>query len=133
MIERLTVGYRCRVKPDSSWAKHGYAGHECILVERSSGGDFSVLMLKEGKNVPLSHKGGVVIDKCAWFDETADLELVDKNLDDNLRFMAWWSEVEEYECPDCRHLCWDDTKQDHTMFEDEHLEWCCPKCKCGFR
>ena len=129
--KRLTVGYRARVKPTSSWASHGYGNHECILKERSSG-NFSVIMLKEGKNVLLERKGGVVVDSCAWFDEEIDLEFVDDFIDINIKFLDWWEQAEEYQCPDCGHLNWDSEKDEHNMVHDEEeLDWCCNKCNCA--
>ena len=127
MSKRLTVGYRCRIKPDSSWAEHGYANHECILKERS-GAEFSVLMLKKGTNVELFRGDGTVVDECAWFTEHADLELVDKEIDTNIRFLDWYEEAEEYKCPDCLHLCMEEFQVDLDRDDD----FACPKCDCVF-
>ena len=127
MSERLTIGYRCRVKPGSSWCDHGYADHECILAKRS-GQDFSVVMLKKGTNVALFRGDGTVVDECAWFEEHSDLELVDKDIDTNIRFLDWYEEAKEYECPDCLHLCKDEFEAD----SDRDDDFACTKCGCIF-
>lgn len=135
MSERLTIGYRCRIKSDSSWKDWGYADRECILYERS-GQDFSVIMLKEGVNVPLERKDGVVVDGCAWLTEHEDLELVDKKIDANIRFLDWYDSVKDRECPDCGHLAWSEETQKHTLLQVknkrmDYLEWICPEPNCG--
>lgn len=56
--EKLTVGYRARIKPSSRWKDDNYANREIILAERGSNGDFSVMVLKEGVNVPLDKHWG---------------------------------------------------------------------------
>ncbi len=128
MSKKLTVGYRCRVKMTSSWAEDGFGGHECILKERGSHGEFSVIMLKEGINVPLLHEDGVVADVCAWLNEESDLEFVDDNIDKNIRFLDWYAEAEEYECPDCLHLC----KEEYEADLDRDDDFGCPECGCVF-
>lgn len=126
-MSRLTIGYRCRVKPTSSWAGIGYGNHECIIQGRS-GQEFSVIMLKKGENIPLKRKGGIVLNECSWFSEEKDLELVDRKVSKNITFLDWWMEASEFECPDCGHLCYSRGKP--TMVLDEENDWCCPKCGC---
>lgn len=126
MSERLTIGYRCRVKPTSSWADD-YAYRECILAKRS-GREFSVLMLKKGTHVKLERKDGTVVDECAWFSEEHDLSLVDKAVDKNIRFLDWYEEAKEYECPDCLHLCQEEYEADMDRDDD----FACSKCGCIF-
>jgi len=126
-MERLTVGYRCRIKPEGPWGlKDGYAGHEVILTERSRK-EFSVLVLKKGKDIPLNRVDGIVVNCIAWLDED-ELEFVDKNIDTNIRFIDWYAEIEEYECPDCGHLCHEEYMAD--LDRDDDFE--CPKCDCVF-
>ena len=128
---KLTIGYRCRIKEGSSWANSFEAGREVILKERQAR-EFSVIVLKKGTNIPLIQEGGTVVNEAAWFSEEKDLELVDSNIEANIRFMDWYEEVQEYECPDCLHLCWNEDKQESTLIDDENGEGCCPKCGCCF-
>jgi hypothetical protein len=101
--QRLTVGCRARFKPEKakahSWSE--YAGHECLLEERSSGGDFSVMILGKGPNAPLIKKDpNTVIGQVAWVHES-ELEFVDANFKVNMDFIDWYSEHEEDFCGDC--------------------------------
>lgn len=102
MSKRLTIGMRCRFKPeeakDHSW--RGYAGHEVLLVERSQG-SFSVMILGKGKNVELKREDpNTVINQVAWVDED-DLEYADSDFATNLDFMDWYQENGENFCGDC--------------------------------
>ncbi len=110
--KRLTVGCRARILPpapknkkdrrhfERSW-RENYPNREVLLIERSSGGEFSVLLLVSGENVPLTQGGKNVVDnKVAWISEE-DMELVDANFSVNLDFIDWYEEHEEYYCPDC--------------------------------
>lgn len=110
--KRLTVGCRARILPpapknkkdsrrfEKSWREH-YPNREVLLVERISGGSFSVLLLVDGTNVPLTMgKKNVVDNQIAWVSEE-DMELVDMDFNTNLDFIDWYEEHEEYFCPDC--------------------------------
>ena len=126
-MERLTIGYRCRIKPTSSWATGwGYGNREVILKERSVS-NFSAILLKEGRNVSLDRVSGTVEDCIAWLSES-ELELVDKSIDDNIRFLDWYEEAQEYECPDCGWLC----QEDYAAQSDIDDDYACPKCGCIF-
>lgn len=126
MGERLTLGYRARIKPDSHWESDDYANREVILIERSSGSNFAALVLKEGVNVPLDRAAGTVDDSIAWLHES-ELEFVDDDIEANVGFTDWYQEVEDNFCPDCGHLCSDEDKIEN---EDELR---CPKCDCEWR
>jgi hypothetical protein len=97
---RLTIGCRARMLNTSH---RSYAGHEVLLKERNSNGDFAVMIL--GKNVKEleKEKSGIVENEIAWVSESA-LELVDKDFDTNLDFMDWYEQHENDFCPDC--LAW---------------------------
>ena len=104
--KRLTLGCRARFKKteahENSWLE--YAGRECLLMERSSIGRFSVLILRKGKNVPLEKEKTGVIENCvAWVDED-DLEFVDANIDANMDFIDWYQDNRDLFCGDC--LAW---------------------------
>lgn len=121
MGERLTLGYRARIKPTSSWKDHGYANREVILTKRSAG-DWAVMVLKEGVNVPLDHHWKTVDDEVAWIHED-DLDLVDKDIDTNIQFMDWYHENEEDFCPDCGFF------DENVLAKHDYYPYC-PKCKC---
>jgi len=102
-IMRLTIGMRCRFKSmkakEHSWSE--YADHEALLIKRTSGGDFSVMVLREGKNIELKKKDSkTVVNQVAWVDED-DLDFVNANFDTNLDFIDWYQENEEDFCGDC--------------------------------
>ena len=119
----LTSGYRARIKPTSSWAKNwNYGNHEVILTERSSNNDFSVMVLKEGVKVPLDHHWETVCDEVAWIHES-NLDLVDKDIDTNIRFINWWHEHEEDFCPDCGYF------DENVLAKYDYYPYC-PKCNC---
>ena len=101
-MKRLTIGFRARIKPGTSWDKDWeYGNREVLLVERSSGGDFSVMILKEGVNVPLLRENDCPVrNEVAWVDED-DRELVDKDLDTNMDFIDWYQEHRDDFCGDC--------------------------------
>jgi hypothetical protein len=103
MSKRLTIGMRCRFKvawaATHSWSE--YAGHECLLQERSSTGGFSVMVLGEGKNVELKKEDPTtVVNQVAWVNEE-ELEHINSDFGTNLDFMDWYQEHEEDFCGDC--------------------------------
>lgn len=120
--EKLTLGYRARIKPDSGWGDDDYANREVILAERSSNDDWSVMVLKEGVNVPLDKHWETVADEVAWIHESG-LDLVDKNIEANIRFMDWWHEHEEDFCPDCGYF------DENVLIKYDYYPYC-PKCNC---
>jgi len=124
-MDRLILGYRCVIKPDSCWGRY-YSNHEILLSERSHI-QFGAIVLKKGKCVPLDRVDGTVVDSIAWLKED-DMELVDKCIDTNIRFVDWYAKIEEYECPDCSHLCYEEYMAD--LDRDDDFE--CPKCGCVF-
>jgi hypothetical protein len=95
---RLTVGYRAHIKQKSHWNEM-FRNHD-VLLEKRSGAEFAAIVLKKGFNGKLIKSVVLVIGGVAWIDEQ-DLELVDTNLADNLKFMDWYKEVEEDICPNC--------------------------------
>jgi hypothetical protein len=114
MKTRLTVGCRARILTlkeklkqegpkfpanENFWRKQ-YGGHEVLLIERCTNGDFSALVL--GKEVKELKKEDhrTVIDSIAWVSED-DLKLVDQNFNANLDFIDWYQEHEDEFCPDC--------------------------------
>lgn len=117
---KLTLGYRARIKPSSRWGDDDYANREVILAERSSGGDFSAMVLKEGVNVPLDKHWKTVADEIAWLHES-ELDLVDKNIDTNIRFMDWYHEHEDDFCPDCGFF------DENVLAKPDYYPYC-PKC-----
>lgn len=124
-MSRLTVGYRCRVKPKDEWSSYGYANHECIIQARSGNHDFFVIMLKEGKNVPLKKESDTVTDVSGLLCKPDELVLVDRKVTKNMEFVDWYEEASEFECLDCGHLCY--SKGNHTMVLKGY-DMCCPKC-----
>jgi hypothetical protein len=132
-MPRLTVGYRCRIKPDSPWGKgwHNCANREVLLKERS-GGEFSLLILKEGKNIPLDKHYETVDSEVAWVEEEA-MELVDKDVNTNLTFIDWYEEACEDFCPDCGYwdeeasLGWQEKVKTKWHNGEDYI---CPKCGC---
>ena len=132
-MPKLTIGYRCRIKSTSSWNKNwGYGDREVLLQERS-GGEFSVLVLKKGENVPLDKHWETVDNSIAWLTED-DLELVDKKIATNIKFMDWYEEHEEEFCPDCGY--WEegafnsDDEAESKWFDKKSGDYLCPKCGC---
>lgn len=98
MGRRLTIGMRCRLKPESHWAKdYGWTGKEVLLEERSQG-SFSVMVL--GQQELKKKDPNTVINQVAWVDED-DLEFIDANFEANMEFMDWYQEHEEDFCADC--------------------------------
>jgi len=110
--KRLTVGCRARILPpgpknkkdkrhfEKSWCDN-YPNREVLLIERSLGGNFAVLLLISGENVPLTQGAKNVVDnQVAWISEE-DMELVDADFNTNLDFIDWYQEHEECYCPDC--------------------------------
>jgi len=102
MSKKLTIGMRCRFKPEGvkghSWSKYG--GYECLLEERS-GGSFSVMVLRKGKNVELKKEDSdTIISQVAWVDED-DLEFVNAKFKANLDFIDWYQAHIYDFCGDC--------------------------------
>ena len=121
-MHKLTIGYRCRIKPSStSWGSkgHGYENREVLLQERNDG-EFSVMVLKRGKNVPLDKHWKTVTGVVAWVIPD-DMELVDKDIDTNLDFMDWWEEHKEDFCPEC------DWFDEHQLAKWDYYDKC-PNC-----
>jgi hypothetical protein len=125
--KKLTIGMRCRFIPEKA-KKHAwgeFAGHECLLEERSSG-SFSVMVLGKGRNVKLKKKTHeTVINQVAWVDED-ELEHVDSKFTANLDFIDWYQENEEHFCGDCGHWHPDNGRYDPKTKED----YLCPNKKC---
>jgi hypothetical protein len=112
---RLTIGCRARIltlieRPsrngkkghflnEDSWRRN-YGGREVLLIERTTGGDFSVMLLGKGVTKLKRKDPNTVVNKMAWIPEE-DLVLVDRNFDKNLDFIDWYQEHEDDFCPDC--------------------------------
>ena len=100
MSRRLTIGMRCRFisekAKDHSWAE--YAGHDVLLKERSSGGDFSVMILGQAELKKEDPK--TVMNEVAWVSED-ELEFVNSRFKANLDFMDWYEEHSDDFCGDC--------------------------------
>ena len=123
---------RARFKPEDAkkhpWSE--YAGHECLIEERSSGGDFSVMVLGQGDvGKTLKRKDpNTVINQVAWVDED-ELEWVDSNLKKNMGFFDWYEENEENFCGDCG--AWFPDKGRINLEADE--DFVCPNEECAGR
>ena len=129
-MKRLTIGMRARFKPDSRYAKEygcEAGGNEVLLQERSSGGDFSVMILGQKE---LKKKDSTTVDnQLAWVEEDA-LEFVDADFETNLDFMDWYQANEDNFCGDCGvWRPWEDLEDPHAEFE----ETLCPNEKCPGR
>lgn len=96
---RLTIGCRARILNKSSW-REDIGAAEILLKERSSGGDFAVMVLGKGIKELEKEKSGVVVNEVAWVSEK-DMELINRDFETNLDFMDWYDEHEEDFCPDC--------------------------------
>ena len=136
--KRLTVGYRARILTisenlsingkDSNYSNESsqrleFGGREVLLHERSSNGDFSVMLIGEGITELEKKDPNTIVDQMAWVSES-DMELVNMDLDTNLNFMDWYEENKDNFCPDCgawfpNRGCWKPaTEEDYE----------CPKC-----
>jgi hypothetical protein len=106
----LTVGYRARILPakseslkeHQSFWREVYANREVLLIERNRGAnEFSAMVLREGKYVPLKKRDGKTVDdQIAWVSEN-ELVLVDTDLKANLDFIDWYQLNDDKFCPDC--------------------------------
>jgi len=150
MGKRLTIGMRAKFKTDGaknhSWTE--YANHECLLKERSSGGDFSVMVLGQKELKKKDPK--TVINEVAWVSED-ELEFVDAKFKTNLDFMDWYQAHTYDFCGDCRTWFPDrgrlnpETNEDYVcpnedcpgrLYDSGHCPHCktkaendkCPKC-----
>lgn len=124
--KRLTIGMRARIKKDKENSHfREYQGYEILLTERSSNGDFSVMVLGQKELKRKDPK--TVISQCAWIHED-QLEFVDADLEKNLDFIDWYQEHEEDFCGDCG--AW------RPLEGDEEEDWTdepCPNKKCPGR
>lgn len=117
-MRKLTLGYRARIKPDTSWDE--YNGREVLLVEKSNG-DFSVMVLREGKDVALAKDADCpVVNEIAWLSES-EMEFVDSDLEANFDFIDWYQDNEDSFCPHCLAYCAE-------VVETHAFK--CPKCGC---
>lgn len=92
--DRLTVGMRARIKGGNhSWKC--YAGRECLLVQISYPGNFSVVVLPKGEKVPLRKKDSTISNAVSWVPEE-NLEWIDSDFEKNFEFIEWYVE-NEYE------------------------------------
>ena len=110
---RLTIGMRCRIKPESSWYEKG--GFNEVLLEKRSQGTFSFLGLGQKelkKEDPQTVTGGG-----AWINEE-ELEHIDSNFEANLEFMDWYQEHEEDFCGDCGAWFPDNGRQGDEGYEE---------------
>lgn len=111
---RLTVGCRARIKTlkemptrkgpkfagnEDHW-RWGYGNREVLLLERSGTSGFSVMLLGKGVNKLKKKDPKTVENRMAWVPED-NLILVDTNFDENLDFIDWYQEHENYFCGDC--------------------------------
>jgi hypothetical protein len=124
--KRLTIGMRARIKKDKDNSHFSeYQGHEILLVERSSNGDFSVMVLGQKELKRKDPK--TVINQCAWIHED-QLEFVDADLEKNLDFIDWYKQNEENFCGDCG--IWRPWEGDD---EEDWIDGPCPNEKCPGR
>ena len=111
--KRLTIGMRAKIKAvkktkegyDGRWGAE-YPNRHVLLQERSSGGDFSVMLIgKEFENERILPKEttGVIENQMAWV-HSSELEFVNADFDVNLDYMDWYQEHENDFCGDC--LAW---------------------------
>lgn len=96
---RPTVGFRCKLKPDSHWTDDFEPGRHMILTERKDG-EFHVLVLPKGFTGELVKDITLIDDSVAWIGE-GELDVVDGDLYTNMSFIDWYQNVQENECPDC--------------------------------
>jgi hypothetical protein len=122
---RLTIGMRCKFKKAGEGEHHWreYAGQECLLQERSSGGDFSVMIL--GQKELKKEDPETVTNQVAWVDEE-DLEHVNSKFKANLDFMDWYQEHEEDFCGDCG-IWFPNNGRIDPVTDEDHV---CPNEKC---
>jgi hypothetical protein len=119
----LTIGYRAVIDPASkSWKE--YRKHHVILTNRSSGGNFSCLLLGEGVGTPIKVNDETIKGEIAWVSED-DLILYDMEVSRNIKFYDRYKELKDMACPDCGHL-----DQDNLPKEDSEGDLVCYKCHC---
>lgn len=100
MTERMTVGYKCRFKKKCEQGKQWGNGDDFILETRSRGsGDFSVIFIDPNANM-IVRNWKDVHGSLAWVDED-DMELVNTDINTNIRYIDWWSVKETEVCCDC--------------------------------
>jgi hypothetical protein len=86
--ERLSIGMRARIKSGKhSW--NCYAGRECLLVNISYPGNFSVIVLPKGDRVPLRKRKSTIANSVSWVNEES-LEWVDSDFKKNFEFIEWY-------------------------------------------
>ena len=128
MGKRLTIGMRAKFKPNATgntvWDE--YADHECLLKERTSGGDFSVMVL--GQKELKKEDPKTVINEVAWVSED-ELEFVNAKFKANLDFMDWYQEHSDEFCGDC--LAW--FPNNGAIDPDTDEDYVCPNEDCPGR
>lgn len=139
-MRRMTIGCRCRIKTleempqrkgpthysnEHSWREE-YGGREILLLERSSSGGFSFMLLGKGVTELKRETTGIVSGKCAWIDED-NLVLVDADFDTNLDFIDWYQENEDNFCGDCGAWFPDNMKREDP---DDGDNYRCPNPEC---
>jgi len=130
--DRLSIGMRAKCKPNVNgngiWSE--FIDHECLLEERSSNGDFSVMILGQGDaGRTLKKKDpNTIVNQVAWISE-AELSWVDSDLKKNIGFIDWYSENKENFCADCGAWFPDNGKIDPKTNDD----YLCPNENCTGR
>lgn len=92
--DRLTVGMRARIK-DGNHSWKCYANRECLLVQISYPGMFSIIVLPKGKKILLQKRKSTIANAVAWVSED-NLEWVDSDFKKNFDFIEWYVD-NEYE------------------------------------
>lgn len=92
----MMVGYCAKIKEKSNFPE--YTGYNVILNERS-GSQFSAIVLAKNSSVyelnENSHENEI-----AWLDEE-ELEIVNTNIKRNMKFVRWYEDNKENNCPLC--------------------------------
>jgi len=122
--QRLTIGCRARILKESSWYED-IGEQEILLKERSSGGDFAVIVLGKGVKELEKEKTGIVENEVAWVSER-DMKLINRDFDTNLDFMDWYVEHEDDFCSDCLGWFPNNGREDPETGED----FKCPSKEC---
>lgn len=126
MTKKLTIGMRCKFKPESHWAKDwDWTGREVLLESRSQS-SFSVIVL--GQKELKKRDPKTVENEVAWVDED-DLEFVNADFETNLSFMDWYQEHKEDFCGDCGAWFPNNGRLDPKTDED----YVCPNKDCAGR
>ena len=139
MPKRLTVGMRARFnnkkEGDGSdvWRGHPwkeYQGREALLLERSSNGGFSVMVLGKGVTELKKEQTGIVENQVAWVNEEG-LDFINADFDTNLDFIDWYQQHKDDFCGDC--LAWRPNQDEPCPNEDcpgrLYDEGLCPYCR----